>query len=308
MVKISDKLRRQQPPQENSEVKELQRELKALGLYSGDLDGKFGPLTENAVKDAQTDLRPLDSPPFEEAGCVDDRLAELINREFDKSPLGILIGNRRKKFDNKTEAIEELDNAMKKEEPGQNPNRRRLDDLYDRKYRWLQKKRDEAGGAGVWSGISGYAFVVPAGQEFLASITESADLLFAIVRKSGVGAVILEPPGDDGKRREDGNGHRDEENDGAKEDDEDETPAMPISDLLYMGEPARQNLLKEIDEELTKTITKAIENLEKWLEENPNASIEDRDAIRERIDIWRSRLDRELVDTGEPSVTPCLSG
>jgi lysozyme len=295
-MKITKKLRRQQPPlQPDPEVKLLQRELKALG-FDVSLDGKFGPGTEAAVKAAQQALHPAGTPDFDEEGVVDDRLAEQINKAFDETDVGKIIGNRKKKFQNKLDAIAELDAAITAELAKPAPDRLRLDGLYERKYGWLTKKLEEAA-EDVWKGIPGYAMgpMKPGSGVAVASACCPTPPESVLYRSSPqrVQQQQQATPIDGG----------------VTEVTEGEYVSLGrgmVFDILYQADP---RILFEIAEDMVKTKQDAIDNLEKWLAQNPAATLEERDNARKRIDEWRGRLDAELevqeAGTAQAAETVC---
>lgn len=285
-MKISKPLRRQTPPTYDPEVKQLQRELKALGFKVA-IDGRPGEDTESAIKEAQEAFHPAGEPPFPERGVVDERLAALINSYFADTPVGKIVGNRETMFKNKNDALAELDAALRAEKAKPNPDRLTLDGLYERKHTWLARKEDELK-KGIWDGLPGYAYVVRPEQEFYAQNGAMLDK-FAALLTSAVDQFAPLP----------------------KTNSAQQTPLPVAQSLMGKGlqEEGFPGLIYISDEEGTRRANdvalqavankrEAIENLENWLLGNPGAPIDRRDDARNRLHIWRERLDQEVTTPG----------
>ncbi len=307
-MKITKDLKRiPAPAPVDEEVKTLQRELKALGIDIGKdgVDGKFGGDTKTAVIKAQKQLQKPGDPPFT-PGVVDAAFAEALNKAFDKTKVGQIVNNRRKKFENKEEAIKEIDTEIGKEnaKPDADKDRERLDDLFERKYDWLLKKLEEAK-EGVWDGLKGYvAFVPSGGEEYFAIASRPVDDRFCAVIRSGVNAIYYDEP----DPLYCGLGNPVPDNPDLDASDFDASNAadptigvtiLPLnSDLLYLYAVEQAQMIADVKEGLLKTKTDAIENLEKLLKASPTAALEKRDEWRKHLDKWRERLDDELTDDG----------
>ncbi|WP_052035165.1 glycoside hydrolase family protein [Xenococcus sp. PCC 7305] len=302
-MQITKDLKRVKPAPVDEEVKTLQRELKALGIDIGKdgVDGKFGDDTKKAVQTAQKQLKKEGDAPFND-GVVDKRFAEVLNKAFDATKIGQIIKNRRKKFDNKNEAIAELDKAIKAEKAKAEDkiDRVLLDDLLERKYGWLIKKLKETK-EGVWKGIPGYVSFVPEEEEYFAFERQKVDEQFCLVINSGVNAIDYSRFDTDVLRCSLGSPQ-------PTNPDDDDIVALDefpngifafTNDLLFLYPDDRDQTIADTEKELLATKTQAIANLNQALKDNPKASPKLRDDWRAKLDQWRARLDDELNEAGK---------
>lgn len=131
----------------------LQRELKALGHFNGDLDGRFGPKTTEAVQSFarwRNEAEPKPNPPLRTDGVVDAYLGRYLNAQFHVTDVGKLVKDREDALTLKEQRIQELRAAL-----GQGPPADREIELRRRLHRWLERKAEELE-HDVFEGIRGY--------------------------------------------------------------------------------------------------------------------------------------------------------